>query len=619
MAGSLLPEPKQQFLNDIGSPLFGGKILTYAAGTLTPKATYQDQALTIANTNPVIANARGEVVMYGSGSYRLILQDAFGTTIYDRDNIDSADVAIGSLAASLLSALGAGLIGYSISNTYASSTVGYALQQFVSITQFLTQAEIDDAVSAGRGIGVPTIDTTAKIQAALDYCDTNNKVLYGGNLRLKISGPLFCRGPGIEFDRVGYFPGLLLTGSDYTALTVTGRPTHMDITMAGSRNVVNGILYDNIVCARTGVVRILDIAGFGLKYDTVFDSLIGPESVENCGSLTENAYWVGSTVGSTTNMCVFSRTQVESSQYKSMYVDPNTLCCTWLNIHSEKAVGQAGVNTWQLGGNNCTYINTRLDASGGISGNASVKFVGAACNFIGPRVEGDISTGIEGFTGNPMHFINPVFTGTTFLTPGQSGIVTIDGGSILRLNTQPNSLRVWGTKISTLTIGPASFNPNLAIFTGCTISALVDGDASSAATFEDCRIDGGGFLSGRTVLNNSQVTMSDGYTISSRAVEMNNSTITTPNLNVDSAGLFMRNGSYIFGSVTFTGNFNSMADSTSYVTGTVTGWGPPVYTTFLPGGLFRRGMRQHNLVPAVGQPKGWLYTGTYPFTSEGNL
>lgn len=116
MAGSLLPEPKQQFLNDIGSPLFGGKILTYAAGTLTPKATYQDQALTIANTNPVIANARGEVVMYGSGTYRIILQDLFGSTIWDRDNVESigysADLATTNFISAISASSGSSLVGY---------------------------------------------------------------------------------------------------------------------------------------------------------------------------------------------------------------------------------------------------------------------------------------------------------------------------------------------------------------------------------------------------------------------------------------------------------------------------------------------------------------------------
>lgn len=93
MAGSLLPQPKQTFQDNTGNPLAGGKIYTYAAGTLTPKDTYQDAGLTVANTNPVIANSRGEVVMYGSGQYRVILKDAQDNTIWDRDNIGGIDLS----------------------------------------------------------------------------------------------------------------------------------------------------------------------------------------------------------------------------------------------------------------------------------------------------------------------------------------------------------------------------------------------------------------------------------------------------------------------------------------------------------------------------------------------
>lgn len=128
MAGSLLPEPKQQFLNDIGVPLFGGQIFTYAAGTLTPKATYQDQALTIANTNPVVANARGEVIMYGSGNYRIILKDSFGNTIYDRDNIETNDGIANSILNSLALTSGANLVGFDYASVYASNTLGWGVQ-----------------------------------------------------------------------------------------------------------------------------------------------------------------------------------------------------------------------------------------------------------------------------------------------------------------------------------------------------------------------------------------------------------------------------------------------------------------------------------------------------------
>ncbi|WP_035819864.1 hypothetical protein [Janthinobacterium sp. RA13] len=112
MAGSLLPQPKQLFQDANWNPLIGGQIFTYAAGTLTPKATYQDVALTIANTNPTLVNARGEVVMFGSGTYRIILKDALGNVIYDVDNIESSQSIVDALRRDLDQATGASLIGY---------------------------------------------------------------------------------------------------------------------------------------------------------------------------------------------------------------------------------------------------------------------------------------------------------------------------------------------------------------------------------------------------------------------------------------------------------------------------------------------------------------------------
>lgn len=139
MAGSLLPEPKQQFLNDIGDPLFAGQIFTYAAGTLTLKSTYQDQALTIANTNPIVANARGEVVMYGSGNYRVILKDSFGNTIYDRDNISTSDEFSNLLRSDLALSSGASLIGYIQAGLGAVGWTGQdKLRESVSVTDYMT-------------------------------------------------------------------------------------------------------------------------------------------------------------------------------------------------------------------------------------------------------------------------------------------------------------------------------------------------------------------------------------------------------------------------------------------------------------------------------------------------
>jgi hypothetical protein len=115
MAGSLLPLAKQIVPDNSWNPGVGFQFYTYLAGADptegNKKATYQDSALLSANTNPVIANARGEVTMYGTGLYRIILKDADGATIWDRDNVGGVDTAVDVLASLLSATTGAALIG----------------------------------------------------------------------------------------------------------------------------------------------------------------------------------------------------------------------------------------------------------------------------------------------------------------------------------------------------------------------------------------------------------------------------------------------------------------------------------------------------------------------------
>lgn len=110
----LLPNGKQQFIDINGNPLVGGKIFTYEVGTSTPKLTYQDAAETIPNTNPVIADARGQAGIYGSGQYRQVLKDSLDNLIWDQV-IPDASESLAAFIANLLNntnpALGAALVG----------------------------------------------------------------------------------------------------------------------------------------------------------------------------------------------------------------------------------------------------------------------------------------------------------------------------------------------------------------------------------------------------------------------------------------------------------------------------------------------------------------------------
>lgn len=83
MTASLLPNARQQFVDLNCKPLVGGFVYFYVAGTLIPKDTWQDPAQTNLNTNPVVLDSRGQASIYGVGTYRQILTDARGNTIWD--------------------------------------------------------------------------------------------------------------------------------------------------------------------------------------------------------------------------------------------------------------------------------------------------------------------------------------------------------------------------------------------------------------------------------------------------------------------------------------------------------------------------------------------------------
>jgi len=79
----LLPNGKQQFLDENGDPLASGTVGMYVPATLTPKNTWQDPTNSTLNANPIVLDSAGEALIYGSGVYRQIVKDVFGNTVWD--------------------------------------------------------------------------------------------------------------------------------------------------------------------------------------------------------------------------------------------------------------------------------------------------------------------------------------------------------------------------------------------------------------------------------------------------------------------------------------------------------------------------------------------------------
>ncbi len=80
---SLIPPGKVTFSDQNGKPLSSGKVYFYNPSTTTPKTTYQDISGTIPNANPVVLDAAGRAITWGTGNYRQQVFDKNNNLIWD--------------------------------------------------------------------------------------------------------------------------------------------------------------------------------------------------------------------------------------------------------------------------------------------------------------------------------------------------------------------------------------------------------------------------------------------------------------------------------------------------------------------------------------------------------
>jgi len=89
--GSLDPIAVQQWFDNNGNPLAGGKLYFYLAGTETPSPVYADQFLLTALPNPLVLDAAGRAPQHylDALSYKEVLKNANDVTIWTADNVTS--------------------------------------------------------------------------------------------------------------------------------------------------------------------------------------------------------------------------------------------------------------------------------------------------------------------------------------------------------------------------------------------------------------------------------------------------------------------------------------------------------------------------------------------------
>lgn len=239
--GAALVSPKMQFTSAAGAPLANGTVTIYVAGSTTPTNTWQDEALTALNTNPITLDSRGECVIWTDPTvvYKLLLKNAGGVTQYTVDNISGAMsraqilTLISSTITSTMGASGgSALVGFLQAGTGAAARTGQAkLREFVTPEDFYLAAESDQTGMIQRALN--TIGLTSRgvrFNPAADYTISDTltvtskakfNIFGAGRITQTVANkPILSLTSCTEFDISGiYLHGL---GTDFTPASDTG-------------------------------------------------------------------------------------------------------------------------------------------------------------------------------------------------------------------------------------------------------------------------------------------------------------------------------------------------------------------------------------------------------------
>lgn len=317
-----------------------------------------------------------------------------------------------------------------------------------------------DADKATRGVKLEkfgiidstTLDQTSLLQTALTTASTDNLLLYGGNLHIKITSALSVTSfPGLVFDAVGYSssdPGIIVSGSGYTALTITTKVSRLALGMYGSANTANGIKFQNPVLSNVDNVRVYNLNGYGVLINKCYDCSFKRISTELCGNSSNYAFSVNDD-GDTSNMSNFDWIQIEQANQKALYVAPESLSLTFGLIHSERLLNpSSSVYAWQFGGGTCRYGSLRFTANT-TPANAKVYYTGVSTTCGPLRTEGAIDVTLEGSNGHGITLDTPNIEGTCHELTSQIGKLTILGGEINQWTGNKTNRTTYNTIITT--------------------------------------------------------------------------------------------------------------------------------------------------------------------------
>lgn len=205
---SALAGAGQQFFDNNGNPLFGGKLWSYEAGTTTPQATYTTAVGNIAHTNPIILDsagrvATGEIWLTAGENYKFVLMTSADMILATWDNITGINgTGIATNAENV--AYDPPFFGASQTNAEAK------LAQIISVKDF---GAIGDGVTNDTAAFQAAANVGGEIIVPVGTYKIVGEVIFGSNTTLAVdNGVVFTMDCSGENGRGFYFQEAVNSG-----------------------------------------------------------------------------------------------------------------------------------------------------------------------------------------------------------------------------------------------------------------------------------------------------------------------------------------------------------------------------------------------------------------------
>lgn len=253
-----------QFFDSNGTPLSGGLLYTYLAGTTTPVTTYTSPSGAVNNTNPIVLDSAGrtpnEIWVDGGVFYKFVLKSSTYVPIGTYDNIPAiSDITD---TTDLITVAGTN----NLTGAATPSLGGYAAgQMFSFIAQNTNTAAVTIDIDTLGARNITRDGTTALIAGdilagkmhLIEYDGTQFQLLNGFSFDHINTGALVAT--SAQIDGTGYSPNIALTDAATIAWdtslgqTATFTFDASNRTMGAPTNLKDGAFYALAVIQNAGL------------------------------------------------------------------------------------------------------------------------------------------------------------------------------------------------------------------------------------------------------------------------------------------------------------------------------------------------------------------------------